>query len=77
MPMTAEQIVAEALRLPVEDRATVIDRLSESLDSAPLNEMNKLWASEARRRADELISGKVQGIPGEQVFAEARRILGE
>ena len=77
MPMTAEQIVAEALRLPVEERATVIDRLSESLDSAPLNEMDKLWASEAKRRADELISGKVHGIPGEQVFAEARRILGE
>jgi putative addiction module component (TIGR02574 family) len=77
MPMTAEQIVAEALRLPVEDRTTVIDRLSESLDSAPLNEMDKLWASEAKRRADELTSGKVQGIPGEQVFAEARRILGE
>jgi putative addiction module component (TIGR02574 family) len=77
MPMTAEQIVAEALRLPVEERATVIDLLSESLDSAPLNEMDKLWASDTKRRADELISGKVQGIPGEQVFAEARRILGE
>ena len=73
MPMTAEQIVAEALRLPVEDRATVIDRLSESLDSGPLNEMDKLWASEAKRRADDLISGKVQGIPGEEVLAEARR----
>ncbi len=77
MPMTAEQIVAEALRLPIEERATVIDRLSESLDSAPLNEMDKVWATEAKRRADELLSGKVQGIPGERVFAEARRILGE
>jgi putative addiction module component (TIGR02574 family) len=77
MPMTAEQIVAEALRLPPKERAAVIDQLSESLDAAPLTEMEKLWATEARRRADELLSGKVKGIPREEVFAEVRRSLGQ
>lgn len=77
MPMTVDQLVAEALNLPVKAREELAERIGESLDVGALNEMDKAWATEARRRADELISGKVQGIPGEMVFAETRRILGE
>jgi putative addiction module component (TIGR02574 family) len=77
MPMTVDQLVAEALNLPTEARAELADRLVETLDAGDLTELDKAWAAEARRRADELISGKVQGIPGEEVFAETRRILGE
>jgi putative addiction module component (TIGR02574 family) len=75
--MTIDQIAAEALSLPREARAELADRLFESLDTSELTEMDKLWAAEAKRRTDELLSGKVQGIPGEVVFAEARRIAGE
>ena len=77
MPMTVDQLVAEALNLPTEARVELADRLVETLDAGDLTELDKAWAAEARRRADELISGKVQGIPGEEVFAETRRILGE
>jgi putative addiction module component (TIGR02574 family) len=77
MPMTVDQLVAEALNLPTEARVELAERLALSMDAGELTEIDKRWAAEARRRADELISGKVQGIPGEQVFAEARRILGE
>ena len=58
-------------------RAELAERLFESLDTGELTGMEKAWAAEAKRRRDELASGKVQGIPGEEVFAEARRILGE
>lgn len=37
----------------------------------PANE--EAWAAEIDRRVEEIESGKVQGIPGEQVFAELRR----
>ena len=77
MPMTVEQITAEALNLPTEVRAELVERLATSLDTAELTEIDKRWAAEAKRRGDELLSGQVQGIPGEEVFAETRRILGE
>jgi putative addiction module component (TIGR02574 family) len=40
----------------------------------PTNE--EAWAVEAERRLEELSSGKVQAIPGEQVMAELRRRYG-
>jgi hypothetical protein len=34
------------------------------------------WAETAERRAEELRSGKVKGIPADEVFSKARRQLG-
>ena len=36
----------------------------------------EVWADEVDRRLDEIRSGKVQAIPGEQVMAELRRRYG-
>jgi len=74
--MTVDQLVAEALNLPVEAREELAERIGESLDVGELSELDKAWAAEARCRADGLISGKVQGIPGEQVFAECAEDIG-
>lgn len=38
--------------------------------------VEEAWADEVQRRVAELDSGRVQGIPAEQVFARARKILG-
>jgi hypothetical protein len=46
------------------------------LDVAQIDEMRKLWAAEAIRRRDEVRSGRVQPISGEQVLAEVRRLVG-
>jgi putative addiction module component (TIGR02574 family) len=35
-----------------------------------------VWAAEADRRLEEIRSGKVQAVPGEQVMAEFRRRYG-
>jgi len=40
----------------------------------PVNE--EAWAAEIDRRVEEMESGKVQGIPGEQVFAKLRQRYG-
>lgn len=76
MPLTFEQLTAEALQLPVESRALLADTLVESLDSAELDEIQRLWTAEAIRRRDEVRSGRVQSIPGEQVLDEVRRLVG-
>ena len=76
MSMTLDQIVEEALALPSESRALLADRLVESLDAAEVNRIDKLWATEARRRRDEVRQGRVQTIPGDEALARVRRSLG-
>ena len=76
MPMTIEQIAAEALTLPSEERALLADRLVESLDAAEVNRIDRVWATEAKRRRDEVRSGLVQTIPGDEALARVRRSLG-
>jgi len=57
---------------PVKGKMTGIIR---SQDQPTQEEIDRLWAKEAERRIDELDSGKVEAIPGEQVFAEIRARL--
>ncbi len=76
MSLTIDQLAEEAMQLPSASRALLAERLVESLDFAETDEIQKLWAAEAIRRRDEIRSGRVQPIPGEQVLAEVRRLVG-
>jgi hypothetical protein len=40
-------------------------------------EIEKAWAKEARRRLEEICSGEVEAIPGEQVHQELKDLLAE
>jgi len=77
MTAVAARLADQVLSLPCEDRVYLVDRLIESLNAPRREEIDRLWAEEAERRVDELDSGKVQAIPGEQVFAEIRERLGK
>ncbi len=72
MSMTVEQIAAEALSLPSEARALLADRLVESLDPAEDGITRQLWAVEAKRRVEDVRSGRVQTIPGDEALARVR-----
>ena len=74
--LTIDQLAEEAMQLPSASRALLAERLVESLDFADTDEIQKLWVAEAIRRRDEVRSGRVQPIPGEQVLAEVRRLVG-
>ena len=76
MPLTFEELAEKAMQLPPSARALLADKLVESLDGLEADEMERLWAAEAIRRRDEVRSGQVKPIPGEQVITEVRRILG-
>ena len=77
--MTAEEIVAQALKLDRKTRGRVASRLLRSLDDEQQTlspeECEKQWLEEAERRLHEWEQGKVKGIPGEEVFSRARTIL--
>ena len=53
----------------------MVENLLESLNAPSSVEHDRLWAAEIERRIDEIYSGKVKTIPGDQVFAEAREKL--
>ena len=70
MPSTAE-IIHEAEALPVEERALVVESLLRSLNP-PDPETDQKWVAVAKRRLEELRSGRVKPVPGDDVFARIR-----
>ena len=65
--MKTKDLIAEAISLPVEERAIVVDSILRSLNP-PESDMDKKWSEVAKRRLEELRSGQVQAIPGDEVF---------
>ncbi len=77
MTTQAASFADQALSLPSEDRIYLVDKLLESLNSSGTEEIDRLWAEEVEHRIDDLDSGLVKAIPGEQVFSEIRDRLGK
>jgi putative addiction module component (TIGR02574 family) len=68
MSSQASQLLEKALSLSAHDRGLIIDRLVESLDEGPAEEgVAAAWDEEIKRRVEEIQSGKVEMIPGEEV----------
>ncbi len=70
-----EKLVDEALSLPSNMRAMLIERLIESLNLPKREDIDKLWAEEAEKRIADVDSGRVKPISGEQVFKEINERL--
>jgi len=75
MSTTVEQLAKEAMSLPGESRARLADLLVESLDADTLTQIDRLWLSEAKRRRDEVRSGDVKTIPGDEALRSVRDSL--
>ena len=62
-----QDLIDEAISLPIEERALLVDSLLQSMN--PLSKENdQKWALEAKKRLEELRSGKIKAISGEEVF---------
>ena len=61
--MKTADLIAEAISLPVEERALVVDFLLKSLNS-PETDVDEKWAVVAKRRLAELRIGEVEAVPG-------------
>lgn len=72
MATTLEQLAEQAMNLPTESRARLADLLVESLDAAELGHVDRLWVAEAKRRRDEVRSGRVEVIPGDEALQKVR-----
>lgn len=70
-----DDIEAEALRLDLQGRAQLAEKLLLSLD-APSDEENlRLWVDEAERRLRDLRDGKAREIPSDEALRKARAAL--
>ena len=71
MERDAAEVLRDALALPPEVRAALVDSLIGSLDPAVDDGAEEAWRAETYRRLQQIDSGAVRVIPWE----EARRRL--
>jgi putative addiction module component (TIGR02574 family) len=65
--MNAATIEEEALALPLQERAKLVERLLDSLENLPEQEAEALWLDTAERRAREIDEGRVQLVTPEEL----------
>lgn len=65
--ISKDELISEAVSLPVEIRLQLVERLLESLNPSHKN-IDELWAIEAERRVAEIEKGEVKTVSGEEVF---------
>lgn len=73
--MNLQRIEDEALHLPRVERIKLIQRLVLSLESPSEQGLSSDWLIEARRRAEELDSGAVEAVLGEDVLKKAKVLI--
>lgn len=74
MTAKVKALAETVVRLPPKDRTYLAEQLLASLEEAELEEQ---WIAEAKRRRDEIRSGRVKPIPAEEVYRRIDRILGK
>ncbi len=73
--MTVEQLVHEASSLPHEERTNLIDRLVMEFGRPDSCRTDDEWRVVARRRWDEIERGTAETISGDEVLAQAHRLV--
>jgi putative addiction module component (TIGR02574 family) len=71
MTTEAMDIIERVELLPIDMKIELVDKILESLTPTQ-KEIDELWKAEVERRIDEVESGKVKTIPGDEVFAKIR-----
>ena len=73
MIATIDSLFTEALALPDDSRLQLVERLNPTIQSEPALEAEQL--QEVQRRMADVREGRVQTLPGEQVFREIEQSL--
>ena len=73
--MNSSAIEQSALSLPQQERAHLVHLLLDSLDGPSGTDIQEIWLSEARRRADEIDIGKVKLVSGEQLEQQVQALF--
>jgi putative addiction module component (TIGR02574 family) len=76
MPITLDEIVEETREMPTEVVADLVDRIMVARHGGIEPSVAAAWKTETDRRIEEIQSGKVKGIPAEEVSARIQKMLG-
>ena len=71
MPRKLQEVEEEALELDLDERAALAEKLLRSLEGISEAENERLWFAEAERRQQEIQSGQVEALPGDEVLRRA------
>jgi putative addiction module component (TIGR02574 family) len=78
MSPRSQELLREALALPLDERADVAAQLLASLDDAAVDdpsEVEAAWAAEIERRARRVMAGESAGVPWQDVRRRAEEEL--
>ena len=79
MSLSLKQLEAEALHLPVEQRADLAQRLFASLEDEDTledaAEAEQAWLEEAERRYQRYLAGETQPVPAAEAITRVRARL--
>ena len=75
MAKNDEQLDAEIMKLDLDARARLAEKLILSLDVPSDEENLHLWVVEAERRLRDLREGRTKEIPAEEIFRRARQAI--
>ena len=70
MTKATEDILHDALTLPLAERAELAAELLASLDGEPEEEVEAAWAAEVVSRVERIRRGEATGRPWEEVRAD-------
>ena len=73
MSALIDDLAAEGLGLPAEDRARMLELRIASF--APRSKVQKAWMDLSLRRREEVRSGKVERVPGDEALARVNAKL--
>lgn len=73
MSLPVEDLEAQALSLPPEDRARLLERLIASFE--PKSPAQAAWMQLAQRRREDVRSGRARMVPGDEALARVRARL--
>jgi putative addiction module component (TIGR02574 family) len=65
-----DRLMAEAMNLSDEDRATLAERLLEIVPEVADASVEEAWAKEALRRRAEWKAGRAKSVPVEEALAQ-------
>lgn len=69
MSLSASEFYEAGMTLPPSVRKDVALRLLESLELADQESVDAVWTTEIGSRIDDILTGNVQTVPGEEVFS--------
>ena len=73
--MSTEQIIADAMALPLAERVALAQTLWESINAELPEADERSAGAEALKRSEDLLTGRVRGETHEEVMEAMRRAL--